>query len=211
MPNVSNLVVDEKSYNSIESQNLMLSPGLHTISVPVLIKVDNAQRLRFETWSDGMSNPNRTINLTTELNLRALYVTQFKLTLYSPWSTSGEGWYDQGSTASFSTTWIPFMPLTLQWYDETGTSVGSSTGTIRMDRPHVLQAKWNVNYVFLGIDVLIAFMVLAFFTIGKDTAHLLTVTNLRTNAHQSQHGRKGPLKIRLISSSTTEVLTFVQL
>jgi hypothetical protein len=147
-------------YGQPTNRTLALSPGLHSLSVPAIVQVDDTRRMRFQYWNDGISNPNRTIDLRSDTSLGASYTTQFKLTLSSPWPTSGDGWYDQGATATFSTTPTPLIPLTLQWHDETGNLISDlPTGTIRMDAARVLQAKWQLNFLILGVYVLIAILI----------------------------------------------------
>jgi PKD repeat protein len=87
---------------------------------------------------------------------------QYKLTITSPFPSSGDGWYDQGTTASFSTDTAPRITNTLGilifvgWHDERGNLVTiSGTGSILMDGPHTLNAQW------LGLDYLIPIAVAA--------------------------------------------------
>ena len=135
--------------------DMPLLQGSHSISVPNLVAVDNTDRLRFTGWSDGSTEFNRTINVSSDTNLQAVYVQQYKLTIVSSSPSSGGGWYDQGTTADFETNTAPYVTNTLGfnifggWHDESGgliTNAGS--GSIEMNGANTLEAYWlPVNYL----------------------------------------------------------------
>jgi len=145
--------------------------GTYNVSVPSFVQLNNETRLAFIEWNDGnyiFTNPNITIPLTSDYSTSAVYVTQYQLTFVSsimigPWSfnyTSSENWYDSGSTENFtvSTPNIPNTPVSIPnilvafdgCYGESGNLVTTSqTGTILMDGPQILEARWQPNYVVI--------------------------------------------------------------
>lgn len=131
--------------------HIMVTPGSHTISLPALILVGNSMRFRFETWSDGLTDPTRILDLEADTSLTANYVTQYQLTLTSAQgNVTGSGWYDLGSVATFSAP--PSSPLwTFQgWYEGDRQVTSSINGSITMNAPHSLTARWAVDYTILG-------------------------------------------------------------
>jgi hypothetical protein len=133
--------------------------GSHSITVPEVVEVDSTDRLRFAGWSDGSTELSRTIDLSSDTHLQAVYVQQYKLTIVSSYSSSGEGWYDQGTTADFETNTSPHITNTLGltifagWHDENGALITKwGSGSIEMDGPNTLQAYWlPLNYLILII------------------------------------------------------------
>jgi hypothetical protein len=167
-----------------------LPTGAHYVSVPSFVQLSNETRLRFIEWLDWsataqvITDPNITIILTSNHSLSTVYVTQYELTLVSsimigsssfnnaPWGN----WYDSDSTANFTvpTPNIPMMlvnftastPRILMifdgWYDESGALVTTSqTGAILMNGPHILEARWQPNYIVLGGGFLLVITLVA--------------------------------------------------
>jgi hypothetical protein len=157
-PSIVPVMIDGISYLG-GITGLPLSQGRHSISVPEFVGVDSGDRLRFESWSDGSTQIDRSVNLTCDSNLTAIYVQQYKLTIVSSFPSSGNGWYDQGTRASFETNTTPQITDTLGltifggWHGENGALITSSgSGSIRMDAPVTLEIYWPVlNYLILII------------------------------------------------------------
>jgi hypothetical protein len=150
---------------------LTIPTGMHDVSVPNFVLVNNGTALRFTGWSDGINDTNLSIDLTSDYSLSAIYVTQYMLTLSANETvvsfltpTSGAGWYDSGSTATFSTANQNFPFVFDGWYDESGNLITSSpTGTIVMDAPHTLEARSHPNYVDLGLAASVSIVLIAVF------------------------------------------------
>ena len=144
--------------------------GRHMISVPSFAPLNETARLRFDGWADGVSLQNRTIQVTSSTTLRAIYVTQYLLTIQNSAqvvSVSGAGWYDAGSTATFSVPverlpTVGFLDLlgakgTFQGWFENGKPLTSSTlGTVKMAGPHTITAQWNIDYTLPTIILVLA-------------------------------------------------------
>jgi hypothetical protein len=147
--------------------------GEHNITVPLLVQVNPTTRLRFDHWSDGSTNANRTVFLTGDANIDVTYVTQNLLTISGPQADStGGGWYDEDTTATFSVAQIEPMggllgflggKLVFQSWSENGELLThSTTGTISMNQPHTITAVWQGDYsepmvIIGGILVILAF------------------------------------------------------
>ena len=88
--------------------------------------------------------------------MTATYVTQHKLVLTSTVNATGEGWYDERSTARFSVP--PTVPIQgvlgvlggkLQfkgWYENGKLVTSANADTIQMYNSHTLEAEWQADY-----------------------------------------------------------------
>ena len=145
------VLVDHTPYSS-GTLEIAVSSGLHTVTVPSIIEIDDTSRLRFQNWSDGSTDPNHIMNVSSDVSLEAVYVKQFKLTVVSPFPNRGERWYDQRSMANFSTNPVPKLAnnslmIFDGWYNENGTLITTSgNGTLIVDSSHVVEARWHQDY-----------------------------------------------------------------
>ena len=101
----------------------------------------------FVVWSDGGTQSHTYTVPSLPQTLTANYETQYYLTVNSAYdSPVGAGWYDSGSTASFSVT-SPATDNTGTRYFCTGYSGDSSgsgtSGSIIMDGPKTVAFNWN--------------------------------------------------------------------
>jgi hypothetical protein len=143
---------------------LDVSPGSHSISVPSLVQVDNGTRLRFDHWTDGVSEASRTVNLQDDATYEAVYVKQYVVTsVSSQGSPSGFGWFDEGSSAKLSLPATVSMagPLGLLggkwvfqgWYENGKMLTTSNNASIMMDKAHVVTAHWSGDYTIPAVIV----------------------------------------------------------
>ena len=110
----------------------------------------------FQSWQlDGVAQTGNPITITLDKPHTAIatYQTQYQLTIISPYGNpQGAGWYNAGSTATFSVsspTGILIQQTFVQWQ---GDYVGTSTqGTVVMDGPKTVQATWTTSYIQLYI------------------------------------------------------------
>jgi hypothetical protein len=149
--------------------SLKLITGPHNVTMPDTVQLNNETRLKFERWSDGLVTANRTVLLNHYVDLQAIYVTQYSLGIESSAPVSGSGWYDQGTNAAFSvnSTMQPMDGvlgllggrLEFQgWYDQDRLITTSKTGSIEMNAPRLIQARWYHNYTIpaaLSISLLL--------------------------------------------------------
>jgi hypothetical protein len=147
--------------------------GEHNITVPSLVQLNPTTRLRFDHWPDGSTNMNRTILVTGDTSFDVAYVIQNLLTITGPQpNSSGAGWYDEGTTATFSVPRTEPMggllgilggKLNFQgWYENGQLLTRSTTGAISMNQPHMITAAWQGDYseptvILPGIIIILAF------------------------------------------------------
>lgn len=146
-----------------------VTPGPHRISVPSSVESDDV-RLRFDHWSNGETSPDITVTLQSpQVGLAAHYITQYRLTIVGEGDAEGAGWYDEGTSATFSVTSpVRLMPgflgivggkLRFQgWYEDDALVTNSLTGQRKMDAPLVLNVRWDHDYAIplalLAISIL---------------------------------------------------------
>jgi ribosomal protein L40E len=147
VPSGAQVTIDGTNYS--EDVSLSLPAGPHWIKVPDSIQMNKTRRLRFLGWSDGSTDLNRMIDLSSNRSLQASFTQQYTLGINSPFPASGEGWFSEGTTGTFTTDASPRLTNTLGitifrgWYDETGNLVtNAGTGSIVMNRSHSLEARW---------------------------------------------------------------------
>ena len=161
------VTVDGTPYYLVEA--LSLFQGTHSISVPQFAQRDSMHRFRFEGWSDGSTDLSRHIDLSSDTTLQAVYVQQYKLTIISSYAVSGDGWYDQGSVASFSASlsiWrltITSLQVFSGWYDNGVLVSNSVSGSVLMDRPYTLEPVWNSYPLLPAILIVLSVVGLAYF------------------------------------------------
>ena len=134
--------------------------GPHSIAVPMFVTVNDTERLRFDSWADGFTQPNRTLYVSSNVKLSVVYRTQYRLSIntnVAGASVAGAGWYDDGSLASFSVTGtqqstggildLLGSKVTFQgWFENGNLITTDSSGNIEMNRPHTILAQWTTDY-----------------------------------------------------------------
>jgi len=152
------------------------TPGEHNVTVPTFLDVNNATRLRLDHWSDGTTKPNMTATIKSDTTIQAFYFEQYRLTITgSQLTTSGEGWYDSGTVATFSVAQTEAMSGVLGliggkmqfrgWYENRNLVTSSIAGVVTMDRPHTLTADWQADYT-IPITVLVGIIIIAALVYG---------------------------------------------
>ncbi|TLN09918.1 hypothetical protein FDZ71_09525, partial [bacterium] len=113
--------------------------------------VDKQSRLVFLNWSGDVASNSTTVEITMSQphNVTANWKTQYYLNINSPYTASGEGWYDANSQATISlsttmTTGNGTRHLFTQWSgDLSGTDPNQ---LIVMSSPRFVSAIWNTQY-----------------------------------------------------------------
>jgi len=139
--------------------------GPHALSVPTTIAVSSDTRLRFDHWSDSSSMPNRTIYLSSDTQLEAIYTRQYLLAVTRISGETSSEWYDRGTVATVS---VPSMIEPMKgilgviggkmifegWYEKGALLSTATEISITMDKPHVVEARWKQDYtapsLFIG-------------------------------------------------------------
>ena len=156
-----------------------LLSGMHTISVPDSVEINNTTRLKFVKWEDGSTEVERMDflppfpPLSANATFEAEYVKQHYLAISSTQgNATGAGWYDEGSRAIFSVSAGPAVGGLLGmlrnqwksegWYEKQAMVSTSSKDSIVMDQPHSLEARWKIdNTIPFGIAGIMAMLSIA--------------------------------------------------
>jgi len=134
--------------------------GRHSIAVPMFVTINDTERMRFDSWADGFTEPNRTVFVSSNVTLSVVYHTQYRLSINSSVAgvnVAGAGWYDNGSLASFSVTESQLSTggildllgakVTFQgWYENGELITTNPSGSIEVNRPHTILAEWTTDY-----------------------------------------------------------------
>lgn len=137
-------------------------PGQQTVGVPYEHPLSPGKRQIFVRWSDGDTSNPRVYSATGDVTLSAEYRTQYRLTIDSgKGTTSGDGWYDQNSTATAKVTSpIPInngkTRLTFSHWSGNYTS-NSTSLQIFMNCPYNLTANWIVEHYLIIVSAVGAF------------------------------------------------------
>jgi len=120
-------------------------------------------RLIFDGWHGDINSDGINVQVTMDgpKLLEGVWKKQFQLTVNSEYGIpSGTGWYNEGEVATFGTN-IPRDPAGL-WQQNTfqgwsgDIETQSNTGSILMNGPKTITAKWNTDYfiAFLNIGLI---------------------------------------------------------
>jgi hypothetical protein len=140
--------------------------SVQTNQVPQTLAGAAGTQYAFKDWDvDGVAQSGNPITVTMNgpHTATAKYVTQYQLLLDSPYGNpQGSGYYDAGSTASFSVTspeGVLVQQVFVQW---TGDYSGTSPqGSITMDKPKVVHAVWRTDYTQLIVAIVAAIIIIA--------------------------------------------------
>jgi len=135
----------------------------YTIQVPSEFSIGTGARIVFAKWSDGQMSNSRTLTPTDDTTLKAEYTIQYLLTV-NPLigNPQGSGWYDQGSTATFSvmSPWplggfLGMFGGKYVFRSWSGDSTAATTSaSVTMNGPKTVIAEWSTDntmpYIILG-------------------------------------------------------------
>jgi len=153
-PNVGNVWVSINGikYNMTTDQFESSVPnGTVTVEIQPIVNSSVGVREVFSQWSDGnVANP-RNVAVTANTTLRALYQTQYLLSIDpNSGSTSTGGWYAPNSTISVSATSpcnVVANSSRLVFNDWSGDiSSSSPTLNLNMTKPYSIRANWITQY-----------------------------------------------------------------
>ena len=122
-------------------------------------EVANKSRLSFKGWGGDVTSTSLslTISMNSPKTITANWNAQYYLRVISPYGkTTGEGWYNAGSTASFSVTptnvpveiwgYLGAKHVFSSWTGDVSTT--SSTSTMLMNGPKMATATWKDDYLW---------------------------------------------------------------
>ncbi len=124
----------------------------HTLSLPKTeIYTEANTRLVFTGWNDGVEDASRTIIVSKSANIVALFKTQYFLSIISPYGSPwGQGWYDEGSLATFGVKPVDEIVKGKVRAIFSGWSGGltpwSANNSIYMFKPVEVTANWKRQY-----------------------------------------------------------------
>lgn len=130
--------------------------------MPKAIPLVKGIRELFIRWSDGYPSTSRIVKLTENVELYALYKTQYLLTINSDLGDpqmygwyDGYGWYNSSSPAQFS---VRSPYLVFNAFDHWGGDFSgqSASDNVIVDEPKVMTAywRWDYNYIAGFVDLL---------------------------------------------------------
>ncbi len=143
-----------KAENGVVRANFPIDSS-HTIEVPKQIEIGAGTRAIFDKWSDGDTSNTKRVTLTDDMELVAVYKLQYLLTINSDQGNAqGGGWYDADKQANYSVT-SPTGFLIVYTFDhwEGDASHSSASGSIVMNSPKTIVARWRADYTQILIVV----------------------------------------------------------
>ena len=167
-PNVAGITIDGVSYSASRLPVAFTWEigSVHTLLVDPMINGTAGVRYIFVEWSDGYGAALYSIEVKEQAIYTARFKTQYPLTVASPMGDPhGSGWYDAGSSASFSVT----SSLTVEgflgalggkyvfdhWSGDS--SATTPTASVAMDGPKTVTAMWRSDntmpYAIIGVVV----------------------------------------------------------
>jgi uncharacterized repeat protein (TIGR02543 family) len=148
-PGATVVTIDGAAYTT-EPKTFYWAPGgSHTVTVPELVNAGTGTRYVFTDWESGGSASSITVS---HGHYTADYNKEYQLTITSPFDTpTGEGWYVDGTTATFTITGYLETSDTKRFFtgwsgDYTGTD---ESGTVVMNAPKSLIANWRTEFLLV--------------------------------------------------------------
>jgi hypothetical protein len=136
---------------TLEGVQISTTRGFHTIEIVTSLTEGMGTRGVFDHWSDGIRASSRRIYLTDSLDLSAVYLTEYFLSVESAVGrTVGSGWYPASANATFAVvdSGLVGQSSTEQgsrefthWSGDSGSS--SPVGWLLMDGPKTVVANWS--------------------------------------------------------------------
>lgn len=142
------------SYQQLPRSYTWKVGSTHTIDANSLVTGGSGKRYVWKSWSNADQIKSQTIEVTRAITYMAVFRTQYLLTVNSPvGNPQGSGWYDEGSTATFSVT-SPSPTEGLlgilgskhvfdHWSGNS--SVTTANASITMDGPKAVIAEWRAD------------------------------------------------------------------
>lgn len=137
--------------NNNSPLSLPVQPGVHHLEALSLIQGKVGERFVFAGWSDSINSSSRQIVVNDNVNIAALYRTEYYLSVKSDrGQVSGGGWYPAGSKPSFGIVptlnalfWFGLVTENYRFAGWSGDSGSSATlESVTMNGPKSMVAKW---------------------------------------------------------------------
>lgn len=154
VPN-SDLIVDSTEYTVPPTGQVQVETdrGVHSYAVQATVDQNNT-RYFFVQWDDSNTSIARSITLTENTTLNALYRVQYLVTVTSPnGTTGGSGWYDANASSQPSLHPIVSNQPPLAFDSWTNGKESFQLGDpIQVQSPMVIQAVWSQEESSAQID-----------------------------------------------------------
>ena len=123
----------------------------HDVSAPMVVESGPGRRLRFSRWQDGVSSRERTISVAGDAELKAIYTTQYQLSVQvqpadADVALEGGGWYEAGAEATAAApevTRIAGVLYRLSRWELDGEKKPAGVLKVTMDGPHTAVAVYE--------------------------------------------------------------------
>ncbi|MGA3108964.1 MAG: M6 family metalloprotease domain-containing protein [Candidatus Bathyarchaeia archaeon] len=146
------VLINGVRYNFTSNQlTASVTTGLVTVQIQSLINASLGVRHAFTGWSDGVPSNPRTLTVTSNVTIQAVYATQYLLSInQNGGTTTPGGWYAANSVATISanatSNVIPSWSRLVftSWSGDYNST--SPTFSITMTQPFTLQANWMWQY-----------------------------------------------------------------
>lgn len=209
IPAEVNVSIDNIQRGLGPSVSLDLANGVHQIAVSSLVDFGNGTRLEFSRWSDGLTAPNRTIELESDMILQTTYLIQYSVTVNPGVGYPSEQWYDQGSAASYS---VPSTTIRMDnplgylggkfvftgWYEKGKLVTSSFSGSFIVDGPRELDATWKP-------DVTLPITILALIAVAGVVVWLMYGKKRHVTSNRSTPGAEQKRQVEAVSESSPDV------
>lgn len=142
--------VDENTYTSGSPSLFVWTPGSsHSIEAPSTLESATGERFIFVSWNDGNTSASRTVMDGGVYT--ATYKKQYKVNLASSYgSPSGDGWYDEGSTATLAAAPTNGLLVRRNFNGWSGDiTENNSITVISVDSVKNIEARWLTDYSLL--------------------------------------------------------------
>jgi hypothetical protein len=159
VPDGVSVEIDGTTYPAGTVQ-VSLGVGLHSITLPGVVNVNEGTRLLFTSWlGEGKIGPSQVYELVLDANLTAIYSTQYSLVIKGYDNrTLHTYWYNAGARAAFVpppdviqrlTMQGPFGELGAVWrltgWPDNGQPISPNTSFV-MTQPHTIQPSYSADY-----------------------------------------------------------------
>lgn len=128
-----------------------VAPGPVTVEVEPAVQTSASTRQFFVGWSDGNSTNPRQMTVNVDTSLRAVYRTQYLLTVdRNGGSTTKGGWYDQNASVTITTispsnvTQQASQMVFTKWSGDLNSTALSVS--VNLSKPITVKANWKTQY-----------------------------------------------------------------
>jgi len=151
--------------NANGTAQLLLPWGNYFTSVPETITISNGTRAHFVAWDDQANSSTRLVSVGNNLTLKANYMIQHELDVYSPFGTAtGGGWYFANTAVTISVTptavpldgfmgWLGGRYVFDHWSGACNTATPQCV--VVVDSPKAAVAVWKVDWTLTTILAII--------------------------------------------------------